>query len=357
MTLTPTLRKQIGELIITGFQGKALQSGTREFLKTSGIGGVLLFAHNYDSPGQVAELNNQIQECRGELPLWISVDHEGGKVQRFRKGFTRIPEAERIGKMGSAKLAYDVAEVMASELRAVGVNLNFCPIADIHTNPANPVIGDRAFGSEEDLVSKMSSAVVRGHLKQGVQPCVKHFPGHGDTHLDSHFALPRVDTPLEILQEREFLPFAKSFRSKCSMVMTAHLIASKLDPECPATFSKRILKEWLRDYLKYSKIIISDDLEMKAVTDHFGAAEAPILALEAGCNLLIYRTEEAARIGYEAIVRAVESGRLSEELIVDSFEKSQEVKKSLPAYQAVNPAEVSTHLATEKSLELISQIT
>lgn len=357
MTLLKNAKRALGELFIMGFNGLELSGETSAFIKEAGIGGVLLFAKNYENPAQVTELNLQIQECRGEFPLWISVDQEGGKVQRFKKGFTRIPEAALIGAMNSPKLAFDIADVMAKELRAVGVNLNFCPVADINTNPKNPVIGQRAFGSTEEAVSKMVTGIVRGHLTNGVQPCVKHFPGHGDTHSDSHFTLPKVNTALDILQEREFQPFIKAFKSKCSMVMTAHIVNPLLDPSVPATLSSTILKDLLRKQLRYEKLIISDDLEMKAITDHYGAEDAPRLALEAGCDLLIYRTEEAAFRAYEALQRALEGGKLGAQTVLDAHARSQNLKKEVLAeYHPVLVSDVGKTVGIPEHLAVMRNV-
>lgn len=317
----------LGETFLIGFQGKSLSDETAAFLTQSKIGGIILFAHNYEDPEQVSKLVLQIQECKSRLPLWISVDQEGGLVQRFKAPFTIWPKAEAVAKLNSPKLTFELSEAIAKELKSVGVNLNFTPVADILTNPKNPVIGSRAYGTEEETVSKMVSAMVRGHVMAGVQPCVKHFPGHGDTDLDSHFALPSVDTPLEVLREREFKPFFKSFKARCSFVMTAHILCKALDPELPATFSKKILQEVLRGEMRYQKIIISDDLQMQAITDHFGAEEAPIRALEAGCDLLIYRTEEFARHGYESVRKALEEGKLSPVIVNTAINRLRAVKE------------------------------
>ncbi|MGK5089491.1 beta-N-acetylhexosaminidase [Bdellovibrionota bacterium FG-2] len=359
-TLSATTQKaiqQLGEVFLTGFSGLELSPKSASFLKEKHIGGVLLFAHNYDSPAQVAELINQVQELKSYFPLWIAVDHEGGRVQRFKKGFTRIPEAAAIGHSGSPKLAYEISEMMARELKAVGVNLNFAPVVDIATNPKNPVIANRAYGQKEDDVSKISSAVVRGHLTAGVQPCVKHFPGHGDTSTDSHFALPRVDTDLETLEAREFRPFSRAFRSHCAFVMTAHILMPKLDPKFPATLSPTILRELLRKKLRYNRVIVTDDMEMKAITDHYGAEDAPRLALEAGCDLLIYRSENAARIAYEALQKALETGKLKPELVLESVERLRTLKKDvLLPYNPSVVSEVSTKIGTPENLKLVEQL-
>lgn len=359
---TPNLleqaKKNLGELFIIGFNGLEMEDDTAAFLSQARIGGVILFAQNYQSPAQVAELINQVQECKTDLPLWVSVDHEGGRVQRFKKGFTRIPDAALIGATGSPKLAYDIGEMIGKELHAVGVNVNYCPITDIATNPKNPVIGNRAYGTTEEVVTKIATGIMRGHLSAGVQPCVKHFPGHGDTSTDSHFILPRVDTSLEVLLEREFKPFIRAFKSHCKWVMTAHVLCPKLDAEFPATLSKKILQEILRGQMRYTGLIISDDLEMKAITDHFGAEEAPRLALEAGCDLLIYRTEAAGRHAYEALIQALDNGKLSPEIILAAAERSRALKKEvLLPYHPVEITKVSQVVGIVEHAALVEPIT
>ncbi len=357
MSLKESAKQNIGELFVTGFEGVELPLSTAEWIRETRIGGVLLFAPNYESPAQVAELINDVQKQRYDFPMWISVDHEGARVQRFRKPFTKIPEMAEIGKHDSPKLAFEIASLMAQEVKAVGINLNFSPVADIHTNPKNPVIGPRAFGRDEETVSKMVSAFVRGHLTHGVQPCVKHFPGHGDTTADSHFALPRVDTPLELLKKREIVPFAKGFKAGCNFVMTAHIINPHLDKDYPATLSKVTIQSLLRDELRFKGLIISDDLEMKAIADHFGAEDAPRMALQAGCDLLIYKTDVAARVGHAALVKAIDSGELDAADIMDKITRSRALKKkSLFPYLPVVIADVGKSIGLPESQKLVEQI-
>lgn len=350
-------RKALGQLFIIGFSGLELAEETGAFLSQAGIGGVILFSHNYENPGQLAELVNQVQECRVGVPLWISVDHEGAKVQRFKKGFTRIPDAATIGACNSPKLTYELSEMMAKELRAVGVNINFFPVADIATNPRNPVIGARSFGDNEELVTKMVTAMVRGHLTAGVQPCVKHFPGHGDTSTDSHFALPRVDTPLEVLRDREFRPFVRAFKSHCALVMTAHIINPRLDPKLPATLSPLILREILRKEMRYNRVIVTDDMEMKAITDHFGAEDAPRMAIEAGCDLLVYRSEAAGRHAYASVLKALEDGKLNPAFVLEAEARISNLKKeTIAEYHPVPVAELSEKIGTPEHQALVERL-
>ncbi len=359
MSLSPLeeAREILGELFIMGFSGLELSDTTRAFLTDKRIGGVIYFAPNFESPAQLAELSNQVQECRKDLPLWVAVDQEGGRVQRFKKPFTRIPEAMAIGKADSPKLAFEISEVVARELAAVGVNLNFCPVADIHTNPKNPVIGHRAYGTSEEQVSRIVTAVVRGHLHSGVQACVKHFPGHGDTSTDSHFALPKLDVELETLRDREMKPFSKAFKSRCNFVMTAHILMPKIDPEFPATLSPRFIRQILREELRYSRLVVSDDMEMKAIADHYGVDDAPRLAIEAGCDLLIYRSEAATRRGYQALDQALVSGKLDPETVLVAATRSRSIKSEvLMPYEPVSVAEVGKRIGLPEHQALVDRV-
>lgn len=361
MSLVQDAKNQVGELILTGVTGHVLSADQAKFMRDARIGGAVYFGHNYDNPAQIAAFSNQIQDCRSashrDLPLFVAVDYEGGKVQRFRNGFTRIPDARTLAKNGTPAQVFAVAEIIAKELKAVGVNVNFCPVADINTNPANPVIGDRAFGDTEEIVSTYVTAMVRGHLTQGILPCVKHFPGHGETHLDSHFALPTVNTPLDVLKQREFKPFQKAFKSKCPLVMSAHIINPNIDPNLPGTLSAKTLKGILRQELRYSKVIVSDDLEMKAIADHFGVDDAPALALEAGCDLLCYRSETAARNAHEALMRALDTGKLKPETVFEAVARVHDLKKEmLLPFHPVSPEEAAGKVGLPESLDMIESL-
>lgn len=359
MTTKQWALDNIGEVLLTGIDGLTLSDDTSAFLSQAKIGGVLLFARNYDSPTQVKELIDSIQAQKpvGSDPLWISVDHEGGKVQRFKKGFTLIPEAMDLAELDSPKIIFDLSEMIAQELRAVGININFAPVADIHSNDKNPVIGRRAFGTDPEQVGKLVSAFVRGHLKAGVNPCLKHFPGHGDTTQDSHFEMATSNSTLEEHQNREWIPFQKGIRAGCRMIMTAHLKNPNLDSENPATLSTTILRKYLREDLRYTGIIVSDDLEMHAITNHYKAEESPVLAIAAGCDLIIYRTEGAARKGYKALVDAIESGGLPVEAAIEAIERCKHWKKDFFQSQTEAPAgNLEALVGTKENAEKIQNL-
>lgn len=324
----------VAELLILGFDGKTLSNETIQNFKRENPALFILFtAPNFESKEQLIavteELQARVAENGSRLPAIISADQEGGRVQRFRNGFTLLPPALKVGKKQSPELAHQLATLQAKELFAAGINLNFAPDCDINTNPENPVIGDRAFGDQEALVSQMTAEVVKAHLEQNVQACLKHFPGHGDTHLDSHEALPFVTTPLEVLKTREWVPFKRGIDAGAQFVMSAHILLPHLDEKFPGTLSATFLKTYLRGELQFEGAIVSDDMEMGAITKNYGADEAPILALLAGCDLLIYRHESAALVALEAIKKALKDGRLSTSLIEASIDRVRKIRARL----------------------------
>jgi len=322
--------QSLGSLMITGIDGVQLSSEEFSWLSEVGIGGVLLFSKNYSEMNQLFKLTSSLQENRSQrLPLWICVDQEGGRVQRFKSGFTLIPPAHLIGSQDSPCETMELSKTVASELSRVGINVNFAPVADILTNPSNPVIGDRAYGKTPEKVSAMVVAWIEGHLRSQVFPCMKHFPGHGDTYLDSHFDLPRVETPLDVLRIREFQPFQKGIEAGCPMIMTSHILNRNLDPVYPSTLSRHVLIDILRNELRFQGLIVSDDLEMQAISDHFGTQQGAILALAAGCDLLVFRTFLEARKSYEACLQAIETGSLDPSFILRSAERNSFYKEKL----------------------------
>lgn len=308
------IRQNIGQLFIIGFDGYSVPASFKKFIQDDNLGGVIYFKRNVQSPAQLAELSNEIQfSCRvkSALPLFISIDHEGGKVNRLVKPFTKFPGNNYIGELGSPKIAFQFGIVIAKELKSVGINVNYAPVVDVDTNKQSPVIGPRAFSSDPEVCGKMGSAVCRGLQKMGVMAVAKHFPGHGDTTEDSHFALPTVNKTLEQLEEIELIPFRRVIRSRVEALMTAHIFNPNLDPEYPATLSRTTLTDLLRNKLRFSRLIISDDLEMKAIADKYDPIQAAVGAIKAGCDLLIYRGDSGLpEAQLEAIAKAVETGEI-----------------------------------------------
>lgn len=301
---------EAGQLIMTGIQGTVLTDDEKSFLQKENIGGVIFFAKNYESPAQLAELINNIQQCRDELPLFIGVDQEGGRVIRFKKIFTQFPPMMELAKLDSPKNIFHAYKIIGEELALCGVNVNFAPCCDVLTNPNNKVIGDRAFGGDPEVVSKFVTAAIRGLQANGVIACAKHFPGHGSTSKDSHDELPYVKRTLEELREVDLVPFSRSIKSsRVEMIMMGHLVVDCIDPVNPCSLSPKA-HAFLRDDMKFEGIIVSDDMQMKAITDHQSTADAAVRALEAGTDLLLYRDMSEAIKALEGIKEALKTKRI-----------------------------------------------
>jgi beta-N-acetylhexosaminidase len=300
-----------------------LKSIAREF----GLGGVILFARNIVEPEQVAELAYAGARLVPELPAWVSVDQEGGRVARLKAPFTEWPPMATLGRSGDVALAERFARALASELKAVGITLDYAPVLDIHTNPKNPVIGDRALAESADQVGRLGAAIIRALQGEGIAACGKHFPGHGDTSADSHLELPLVEHPPERLRAVEFEPFRAAVAADVATIMTAHVFVPSLDEE-PATLSKRIVG-MLRDELGYQGVILSDDLEMKAIAGRYAVPDAAVRAIAAGCDgvLICSGEHDVQAAALEALVHAVEEERIPVARIDDALRRQRRAKE------------------------------
>lgn len=348
---------ELGQLFITGISGLTLTEEEKSFIEENNIGGVILFKHNYKDPAQLAELVNEIQKLRDEYPLFISVDQEGGRVKRFQTHFTQFPSMYEVGKVDSPKLTFEVHKIMADELRLCGVNLNFSPVCDVWTNPNNKVIGDRAFGKNPEDVEKHVSAAIRGLHTGNVLACAKHFPGHGDTSKDSHYDLPYVTKSLEDLKNLELIPFVKASKSRVEFIMMAHLVVDAIDKEKPCTMSEKAYT-FLRDYLKYKKIIITDDMEMQAITDHFSAEKAPVIALNAGADVLCYRSLEATKVAYEAVKEAVRLQEIKKEKLEEKLKRIEKCKTTyFTEYRPIYIPDIEKGLSAAGNKAILEEIT
>ena len=330
------LRRQIGQLLIGSLPGTTITPEMRALAREFQLGGVTLFKRNIEAPEQVAELNHDLQSLSSELALWVAVDQEGGRVARLRAPFTEWPPMATLGRSGDDKLAYRFAAALAVELKAVGVTLDYAPVLDIHTNPRNPIIGDRALGDDAETVARLGAAVIRGLQQNGVAACGKHFPGHGDTSVDSHLALPVVEHPPDRIRRVECVPFREAIRNDVAFMMTAHILVPALDEQNPATLSSTIVQGMLRDELGFAGVILSDDLEMKAVADTYTVPEAAVQAIAAGCDGVLVcrhlssdRSEdgEVQAAVLEALVHAVEDGRIPYKRAEDALARNRRAKE------------------------------
>jgi beta-N-acetylhexosaminidase len=344
-----------GQLIISGIKGTSLLPEEADFIRDEKLGGVVLFSHNFEDPAQLAELVNSIQKLRDEYPLFISVDHEGGRVVRFKKHFTQFPSMLELAKFDSPKLVFEVHQVMAKELAACGINLCFSPCCDILTNPDNKAIGDRAYGYDAVTVEKYISAAIRGLQTSGLLSCAKHFPGHGSTTQDSHNELPLVKTSLEELRSREVIPFIKASKSRVEFMMMAHLLVDALDPNLPTSLSPKAY-EFLRNETKFSKIVITDDMEMKAVADKFSIEEAAVMAINAGTDMLLYRFLDDAKRALAAIREGTKKRTIKKEALVEKLGRVERCKKEfLSNYQPIYIPKIADVFHSQEAKKLLSQ--
>lgn len=310
-----TLQEKIGQRLMTGFPGTEMSDEFRQAVKTYKIGNVILFRENVRDCAQLKQLCSDIQQFVREETghsAFIAVDQEGGVVSRLREDGVNVPGAMALGATGDPENAYKAGRLIAQELRSLGPNFNFAPTVDVNSNPHNPVIGVRSYGDDPRKVGQFASRSVRGLMDGGVLCTAKHFPGHGDTDLDSHLALPSVNKSLAELEEVELVPFREAIREGVPAVMTAHILFPQIEPDpIPATMSRRIMQGILREKLGYQGIIISDCMQMAAIASHYGTVEGTLAAFKAGVDL-VEITHDPVLCGKaaEAIRKAVEAGEL-----------------------------------------------
>ncbi|MCG8421082.1 MAG: beta-N-acetylhexosaminidase [Proteobacteria bacterium] len=379
------LERDVGQLLWIGFHGSEWSDATGRDLcfgtsvadAAAVAGAAVIFRHNIrprvpasnakagshqaERPGSrpverpddlaaVVELARSLHDLssragRGDgTPTWIAIDQEGGRVQRVRQPATVWPpmlsfehvlgtsDAETVQQSAAdsavESLAEAVGEAMGLELAALGIDIDFAPVLDVHSNPANPIIGDRAFGTEAECTSRRALSFARGLASAGVLGCGKHFPGHGDTTTDSHLILPRLDHELDRLAAVELLPFRRAIGAGIPLIMTAHIVFSALDSALPATLSRRVVSGLLRRELGFAGIVVSDDLGMKAIAAHHDIGEAAVLAVQAGCDaLLVCHDRDQQERAYHSLIRAAESASEIRERINQSAARIRTAKK------------------------------
>lgn len=329
-----TLKQKIGQMIMCGFDAVEANPNIENLIREYDLGGIIYFRRNLQNPVQVAALSNQLQQIASnstDIPLLISIDQEGGMVTRIEEGVSLMPGNMSLGASRDLESAYQTAYISGRELRAMGINVNFAPDVDVNNNPMNPVIGVRSYGEDPNLVADMGLAAVRGYEAAGVAATIKHFPGHGDTATDSHYSLPIVPHSMERLRSIELVPFQKAIDHGVDIVMSAHVIFPALEEgELPSTLSPRVIDGFLRQELGFEGVVCSDCIEMKAIADNFGFAEGTVLAVEAGVDIvLISHVYEHQVTGINALLEAVQSGRISEERINQSVERILKLKEKL----------------------------
>jgi beta-N-acetylhexosaminidase len=291
------------------------------------LAGFILFRRNLRSLAEVTEQNALLRSLApDEPPLWIAVDQEGGRVARLGPPFLKAPPARLLGQIDDVLLTRDVGRVLGEQLAQLGFNLNFAPVLDVDSNPDNPVIGDRAFSSDPEKVSRHAAAFAAGLAQAEVASCGKHFPGHGDTLQDSHFALPVLPHDRARLDRVELAPFA-ALSGNLPSIMTAHVVFQSIDPSRPGTLSRDVI-EVLRRQLGFNGVVFSDDLEMKAVSETYGVAQAACLAIEAGCDqVLICEHEEHTLQAQAALIERAERDPAFARRLTEAAERGRRMRE------------------------------
>lgn len=319
-----SLEEKVGQLVIVGINGYENNANSSQLMKNYHVGGFILFKHNVKDANQMLSLINSLKETNSvnKIPLFMAVDEEGGRVSRMPDELMKIPASQRIGELNNSGLSYQLGSIIGEELTSFGLNMNFAPVLDVNSNPENPVIGDRAFGNEPSLVRDLGVQTMKGFQSQNIISVVKHFPGHGDTSVDSHIKLPTVNHDIARLKSLELVPFVAAIENNVDAIMTAHILLPKIDPDNPASFSPKIISELLRRDLKFDGVVITDDITMGAVINNYDIGEVAVKSIKAGSDIVLvcydYPKQEAV---VNAIEKAAESGDISMERIEQSVYK------------------------------------
>ena len=332
--------QKVSQLLVAGIEGTQLGQDAVQAVQDYQVGGVILFGRNVESAWQLAELTNGLKDLNGDYtPLFLCVDQEGGRVDRMPPEVERTPSAWSVGQtLDTEGVGAAYGALLAEECAAFGFNMDFAPSLDIWSNPDNTVIGDRAFGNDWEWTAFFGMSAVESMEEQGgVIPVVKHFPGHGDTSVDSHVALPVVDKSLEELWQSELVPFNMTLNQEdyfgaqagpsAPAVMVAHILLSQVDPDYPASLSHRVVTGLLREEMDFDGVVCTDDLTMGAVSNTYGMGEAAVLAVEAGCDLLLVcHGADNLTAARDALLEAADSGRLSPERLNESVKRILSLK-------------------------------
>lgn len=325
-----TLEEKVGQLLVVGVEGTSYTGKMDKLIRNYHVGGFIMMGKNVSTTPELLQLMNEIKNANesNKNPLFLSVDEEGGRVSRLPAGIPRLPTSAKIGKFNDESLSYRAGAYLAEVLNEFGYNMNFAPVLDVNSNPRNPVIGDRSFGSDPYQVAKLGTSTMHGMMDNGIIPVVKHFPGHGDTVVDSHKALPKVETTLEGLRSVELVPFQKAIEEGADAIMVAHILFPALDPEYPSSMSKVIITGLLRNQMQFEGVIITDDLTMGAIANDYTIPEAAVQSFIAGSDLLLVVRNYDEQINtFNALIKAIETGAITEERLNESVKRILALKE------------------------------
>lgn len=324
-----TLDEKIGQMVMSGVDGYTISDTTLKLINDYHVGGFIILGGNVKDANQLLQLVNSLKTANSSsIPMFLSVDQEGGRVDRMPPEIKRLPTNEAVGGVNNSGFSYKLGGIIADELNAFGFNMDFAPVLDINSNPKNPVIGDRSFGANPDIVTKLGIQTMKGIESGNIISVVKHFPGHGDTSVDSHVGLPLVNNDMERLKSFELIPFGQAIDENVDAVMVAHILLPKIDPKYPSSMSKKIITDTLRGDLSFGGVVITDDMTMGAITKNYNIGDAAVTSVNAGSDIVLVchgYDEEVSVI--DALKKAVQDGTISEERIDQSVYRILKLKQ------------------------------
>lgn len=326
-----TVKQKIGQIMMFGFDGHTIPSHIEMLFRDYHLGGIIYFRRNVGKSEQIKQLSDSLQQLSAQsnnIPLSIAIDQEGGMVARIDQDVTLMPGQMTLGATGNAQYAYEAGRISGMELAQMGITVNFAPVLDVNNNTKNPVIGIRSFGEKAELVAQLGKSMIDGYQQIGISACAKHFPGHGDTTADSHYELPSVAHDLKRIHAIELVPFKAAIEAEVDMIMTAHVQFPAIEPDGkPATLSYRVLTELLREELGFRGLVVTDCLEMNAISQGIGVGRGAVESFKAGADLiLVSHRLERQLAAFQAIELAIETGEISEARLDESVARILKVK-------------------------------
>lgn len=330
-----SLEEKVGQMIFAGIEGSTISEQARQVISRDKVGGVILFKNNLIDVQQTVSFLNELktESMNNKVPLFLGVDEEGGRVTRL-PGINKFPTSLEIGNQNNEKLSYDIGVLLGTALKTFGFNLNFAPVIDVNSNPNNPVIGDRSFGDKPSIVGKLGVQTMKGMQSQSVIPVVKHFPGHGDTSVDSHKELPVIHKSKEDLQSLELIPFKGAIDDGADMVMVGHILLPSLDAKFPSSMSAQIVTNLLREEMGFNGVIITDDMTMNAIVNNYDIGYSAVEAVKAGNDIvMVAHNYNNVKTAVDTLLQAVRKGEISEERINSSVIRILSLKEK---YQLSN---------------------
>lgn len=348
-----TTEEKVGQLVIAGIEGTSFSAELEVLIKEHYVGGVILLGRNISTVESIVNLLNESKKANelNKVPLFLSVDEEGGRVSRLPNGVGKLPSARSIGALNDAQANYDAGIYLSEVLHEFGYNMNFAPVLDVFSNPKNTVIGDRSYGSDPAKVAKLGISTMHGMMDGDMIPVVKHFPGHGDTIVDSHDAMPVVKKEMEELKRMELYPFQQAIDDGAEAVMVSHVLYSDLDDKRVASLSDRIMSDLLRTEMGFDGVIITDDLTMSAISNDYAISDAAVQSFKAGSDVLLIAGDfEEQLLSISKLLGAIESGEISEARLNESVERILSLK-----YKYIKDEELQTAFDVKKVNELYEE--